>query len=79
MQIIWTNVLISCILWQWLELLQKKSEKQGSEKSIHVGALGETLNLTSHKHKTLGQSMCGSSLWRLSWSLLYWQEIQLEV
>lgn len=33
-----TNVLINCILWQWFELLQKTSEKQGREKGFHVGA-----------------------------------------
>lgn len=42
-------------------------------------ALGAPRNLTSHTQNSLGQNLCGTSLWRLSRSLLYWLEIQLEV
>ena len=41
--------------------------------------LGAPRNLTSHIQNSLGQNLCGTSLWRLSRSLLYWLEIQLEV
>jgi hypothetical protein len=36
--IFFPSALIDCNPWQWFELLQKKSEKEGSEKSGHVGA-----------------------------------------